>query len=172
MDFFKVIEQRHSYRGAFEDTKVPEGDLIKILDAGIRAPSGCNAQTTSFIVVTNPELIGEIAKLFDNREVLATAPAIIAAFTKKVTFDFGLDFELEDYGAAIENILLAATALGYASLWLDGGTRLGGTDTALAKLLDIPKDMQVRTVMPVGVPKKAGKQAPRKSFDERVQWKR
>jgi len=172
MDFFKAIEERHSYRGAFEDTVVPDADLIKIVDAGIRAPSGCNAQTTHFMIVTNPVLRKEIAKLFNDREVLTTAPAIIVAFTKKVTFDFGLDFELEDYGAAIENVLLAATALGYASLWLDGGTRLGGTDTALAKLLDIPGDMQVRTVMPVGVPKAAGNQAPRKSFDERVMWKK
>ncbi|MCL2421593.1 MAG: nitroreductase family protein [Defluviitaleaceae bacterium] len=172
MDFFKAIEARHSYRGAFEDTVVPDADLIKIVDAGIRAPSGCNAQTTSFMVVTNPALRGKIAEIFDHSEILTTAPAIIVAYTKKVTFDFGLDFELEDYGAAIENILLAATAMGYASLWLDGGTRLGGTDTALAKLLDIPVDMQVRTVMPIGVPKNPGMQAPRKAFDERVVWKR
>jgi nitroreductase len=171
MDFFKVIEARYSHRSGFEDTAVPEADLIKILDAGIRAPSGCNAQTTDFIVVTNPALRAEIAKIFDS-EAVNTAPAIIVAFTKKVRFDFGLDFELEDYGAAIENILLAATALGYASVWLDGGTRLDGRDAALAKLLDIPGNMQVRTVMPVGVPKESGKQAARKSFEERVTWKR
>jgi len=171
MDFFKAIEARHSYRGPFEDTAVPEADLIKILDAGIRAPSGCNAQTTSFMIVTNPVLRDKIAKLF-NRETIATAPVIVVAFTKKVTFDFGLDFELEDYGAAIENILLAVTALGYAALWVDGNTRLDGKDAALAKLLDVPEDMQVRTVIPIGVPKNPGKQAPRQSFDERVTWRR
>jgi len=171
MDFFMVIEERHSYRGQFEDTAVPEADLIKIVDAGIRAPSGCNGQTTNFVVVTNETLRGEIAKLVDSNTV-NTAPAIIVAYTKKHTFDFGLDFELEDYSAAVENILLAATALGYAALWLDGKTRLGGTDIALAKLLDIPSNLQVRTVIPIGVPKKQGKQAPRKSFEERVVWKR
>ena len=171
MDFFAAIKERHSYRGAFKNTAVPEADLIKILDAGIRAPSGCNAQTTGFIVVTNPTLRGEIAKLFD-MDTVRTAPVIIVAYTKKVTFDFGLDFELEDYGAAIENILLAATALGYASLWLDGGTRLNGTDAALAKLLQIPPELTVRTVMPLGVPESPGNQAPRKALSERVEWRK
>ena len=171
MDFFKVIEERHSYRGQFEDGAIPEADLVKIVDAGIRAPSGCNEQTTSFIVVTNADLRAEIAKLV-NSEAVKTAPAIIVACTKRVTFNFGLDFELEDYGAAVENVLLAATALGYASLWLDGQTRLSGVHAALAKLLDIPPDLLARTLLPVGVPKSPGKQAPRKSLDERVVWKR
>lgn len=171
MNFLEAAEKRYSHRGAFLPTNVPDDDLAKIVDAGLRAPSGCNAQTTSFIVVTNPDLREEISKLF-NSEAVSTAPAIIVAYTKKVTFDFGLDFELEDYGAAIENVLLAATALGYASLWLDGGTRLGGTDDKLAKLLDVPDDQQIRTIMPIGVPKEVGKQAPRKPADERVTWKK
>ena len=108
MDFFKVIELRHSYRCAYTDANISEADLIKILDAGIRAPSGCNAQTTSFILVTNPELRSRIAKICGT-ETVRTAPALIITITEKITFDFGLDFELEDYGAAVENILLAAT---------------------------------------------------------------
>ena len=48
MDLFTAIEKRHSYRGEFEKTKVPKEHLRKIIDAGIAAPSGCNAQTTSF----------------------------------------------------------------------------------------------------------------------------
>ena len=171
MDFFTVITERHSFRGQFKDTPVPEPDLTKILDAGLRAPSGCNAQTTSFVVVTNKELRGKIAELF-NSECITTAPAIIVAYTKKVKFDFGLDFELEDYGAAVENILLAATALGYASLWVDGSTRLDGKDAALAELLDIPSGYTIRTILPVGIPKEPGKQAARKPFEERVVWKK
>ena len=171
MDFFEAVTKRYSHRSAYEPTVVPDEDLAKIVDAGLRAPSGCNEQTTSFIVITNSEMRAEIAKIF-NSEAVSTAPAIIVAHTKKVTFNFDLDFELEDYGAAIENILLAATAMGYASLWLDGGTRLNGTDTALAKLLNLPEGQQVRTIMPIGIPKTYGKQAPRKPAEERVEWLR
>ena len=170
MDFFTAVEKRHSFRGKYKNDPVPDSDIKKIVDAGLRAPSGCNAQTTYFTVVTNKELHDGIVKLFD-MECVATAPVIIVAYTKKVKFDFGLDFELEDYGAAVENILLAATALGYASLWVDGTSRLDGRNKELAKLLDIPADYEVRTILPVGVPEKHGTQASRKPFEERVVWK-
>jgi nitroreductase len=170
MDFFKVIESRHSYRAAYTDAGVPESDLIRILDAGIRAPSGCNAQTTSFILVTNPELRAKIAQIF-NAEPVKTAPALIIVTTEKVTFDFGLDFEIEDYAAAVENILLAATALGYASCWYDGMTRLGSAG-ALAELLGVPPNKQVRTILPIGVPQKQGAQAARKPFEARIDWRK
>jgi len=170
MDFFEAVKSRHSYRGAYTDAAVPEADLTAILDAGLRAPSGCNAQTTSFILVTNPELRAKIAGIF-GPEPVKTAPALIIAVTEKVAFDFGLDFELEDYGAAVENILLALTALGYASCWWDGMTRLGD-NAALAELLAIPEGKQIRTIIPVGVPASPGAQAGRKPFGERVDWRR
>ena len=171
MDFFEAIKSRHSYRGAFTAAPIPEADLLRIMDAGIRAPSGCNAQTTSFILVTNPALRAEIAKVL-TAESVATAPALIIVMTEKVTFDFGLDFELEDYGAAVENILLASAASGYASCWLDGVTRLGGVCQALAKMMNIGQGKQIRCVLPVGVPAQKGVQAMRKPFDERVEWRK
>ena len=170
MDFFTAVEQRYSHRTAYTSAPVPKEDLIKILDAGLRAPSGCNAQTTSFIVVTNPDLRRQIAELLP-AEAILTAPALIIGITEKVTFDFGLDFEVEDYSAAVENILLAATALGYVSCWYDGSSRLDGRDAAIAKLLDVPEGKQVRTILPIGVPEVVGIQAKRKAFDERVMWK-
>ena len=171
MDFFKAIESRYSHRTAYADKAVPEEDLIKILDAGIRAPSGCNAQTTSFVLVTNSELRSKIASALAN-EAVSTAPALIIVTTKKVTFDFGLDFELEDYGAAVENILLASAALGYASCWFDGMTRLNGVCESIAGILEIPAEKQVRCILPVGVPLKQGAQAGRKPFDDRVDWRK
>lgn len=170
MNFFETVKSRHSYRGAYTDAIVPDADLTAILDAGLRAPSGCNAQTTSFIVVTNAELRAKIAEIF-GPEPVKTAPALIIAVTEKVTFDFGLDFELEDYGAAVENILLAIAALGYASCWWDGMTRLGN-NAALAELLGLPEGKQIRTIIPVGVPANPGTQAGRKSFEERVDWRK
>lgn len=171
MDFFEVIKTRHSYRGVYTDAPIPEDDLVKIVDAGLRAPSGCNGQTTDFIIVTNAEMRKELA-LIVKSDAIRTAPAIIVAVTQKHTFDFGLDFEVEDYAAAVSHILLAAAALGYAACWYDGETRLGGCDAAVAGLLGTPQDRHVRTLIPVGIPEQPGKQAPRKPFDERVTWRR
>lgn len=68
----------------------------------------------------------------------------------------------------MENILLAATALGYASLWLDGYTGSGNNSRLLAEILNVPSHLTVRTILPVGVPAEEGKQRERKAFEERV----
>jgi len=171
MDFFTAIENRHSYRGKYLEKPVPEADLLRIADAGLRAPSGCNEQTTNLVVVTNPELRAKIAGILSH-DSIRTAPALIIVTTRYHKFDFGLAFELEDYAAAVENILLAATASGYASCWFDGMVRSEGRDKAIAELLSVPGDYNVRCILPIGVPETTGKQAPRKPFGERVVWKK
>ena len=61
MEFFDVVKNRGSYRGEFLPEAVRDEDLERILDAGIRAPSGYNLQTTSFIAVKDARLRAEIA---------------------------------------------------------------------------------------------------------------
>ena len=53
MEFFDVIARRGSYRGEFEQFSIPQEELYRILDAGIRAPSGYNLQTATFYAVTD-----------------------------------------------------------------------------------------------------------------------
>lgn len=42
MEFFEAVRKRSSYRSTFAELPVPREDIIKILEAGIRAPSGLN----------------------------------------------------------------------------------------------------------------------------------
>lgn len=172
MNFFEIVAARYSHRTKFTSAKVPKEDLSKIITAATQAPSGCNAQTTYFTVVTDPALLAQLVEIFP-AEATETASAIIVVATEKVTFDFGvpMEFEIEDYAAAVQNILLATTSLGYASCWYDGGTRLNDNDKKIAKLLDIPETRQVRTILPIGVPETVGTQAGRKPIEERVVWK-
>ena len=46
MDVFEAIARRHSYRESFRDEPVPRADLRRIVQAGLQAPSGKNAQTS------------------------------------------------------------------------------------------------------------------------------
>jgi len=170
MNFFDIVAARYSHRTKYTSAPVPEADLQKIITAATQAPSGCNAQTTYFTVVTNPALLAGLAEIIKS-DATRTAPAMIVVSTEKVTFDFGLDFEVEDYAAAVQNILLSATALGYASCWYDGMSRLNGHDKKIAGLLNIPETRQVRTILPIGVPETTGKQAGRKPVEQRVEWK-
>jgi len=54
MNTLETIAHRRSYRGPYAPTPVPRADLIKIMEAGFHAPSGCNKQTTSFLAVDDP----------------------------------------------------------------------------------------------------------------------
>lgn len=174
MDFFEVVEKRHSYRGAFKNQEMPRADLEKILDTGIRAPSGCNAQTTSFVAVTDPALRDAITELMPEqvKTVLGTAQAIIVVLSTEPEVYKGMSFGVQDFAASAENMLMAATALGYASVWIEGDVYTDGRQEAIAKLLNVPSERKVRVLLPMGVPEAEKRQARRKEMSERVQFNR
>ncbi len=58
---------------------------------------------------------------------MATAPCVIVLVAETAPQYRDMSFYKEDYSAATMNIYLAATALGYATCWLDGVLRLDDT---------------------------------------------
>ena len=116
MEFFDVIARRGSYRGEFKQSSIPQEELYRILDAGIRAPSGYNLQTATFYAVTDELLRRSLAEIFPTKAV-QTAPVILVVTSQCIhSGDHNLQFETEDYAAATENIMLAITASGYAGV--------------------------------------------------------
>jgi nitroreductase len=173
MDVFEAIARRHSYRGAFTDQPVPREDLERIAEAGIHAPSGCNAQTTQFIMVDDAALLGELAAMNPGSPALRTAQAVIAVVADwTIPTPVGMSFQVEDYSAATQNMLLAITALGYATVWLDGWLRTEGRAQAIASLLGAPEGREVRVLLPLGVPVESREQNARKPFGERAWYNR
>lgn len=170
MDTFEAIAKRHSYRGEFQNKPVPRTDLEKIVQAGIDAPSGCNAQTTSFVVVDDPKLIAELAKIFGDRPVCTTAKAVIVCLTDSTPAYGNTSFDREDCAAAVQNMLLAITALGYATVWFQGYVQNGGNDRKIAALLNVPDNLRVEIVLPLGTPTTAGSPREKKPLAERVSF--
>jgi len=170
MDTLDAIKKRYSYRGSFKKTGVPRGDLKKILTAGLAAPSGCNKQTTSLIALDDPETISSISDILKkNGFGGGNPPAGICVLTQKIPAYADKYFYVQDYSAAIENMLLAITALGYASCWIEGQiTESAQTQKQIAALLNIPADYIVVGYLPVGVPEKKGKRPDYKAFGERA----
>jgi len=81
-----------------------------------------------------------------------------------------LNFELEDYSAATENMLLAAVALGYASLWLDYLFFNDDAQKLALKMLGAPAGYHLHVLMPIGVPDGDGARREKLSFEERVSY--
>ena len=84
------------------------------------------------------------------------------------TPDRELRFAVEDYAAAVENMLLAVTALGYAAVWLDGMLRREGRAAKVGALLGVPASREVRVILPLGVPAEQWVQREKRPFDERA----
>ena len=168
MNFFEVINKRRSYRGKYQAVKVPREDLKKIMEAGLAAPSGCNKQTTSLICVDDPEVLDKIHAVV-TPPVAETAPAMICVLTQRIVAYRDKCFATQDYSAAIENMLLAITELGYHSCWIEGhitdDDRLGDE---IAKLLNVPDDYELVCILPVGVAESELAGPEKKSFEERA----
>ncbi|MEA3336665.1 MAG: nitroreductase family protein [Chloroflexota bacterium] len=160
MDALKAIRKRRSVRDYTGDP-IPREDLETIIDAGRLAPTGYNRQPWDFIVVTDREMIDRLkiaAKWMDK------AGAIIA-----LVLDPTARYWLEDGSAAIENMLIASTALGYGSCWLEGYTL--PREEEFKQLLGVPDEKRLLTLVPLGVPVVWPTQE-KKALEEVIHWER
>jgi nitroreductase len=174
MDVFEAIVKRHSYRGPFKDQQISRDDLRRIVQAGLQAPSGKNAQTTTFVIVDKPDLIAEIRQMHPAQKAMQQAPAYIVCIIDKepeAIYETH-SFQIEDCAAAVENMLLAVTALGYATVWVDGWLRVQGRAAKIGSLLGLPDGKIVRVILPVGIPVETHQQKEKKPFEQRAWFNR
>lgn len=141
MDAFEAIHKRRSVR-CYTGASISREDLLQIVDAGRLAASGNNRQPWEFIIITDRAMIErlKVASLW-----MENAAAIVA-----VIMDPASRWWLEDGSAAVENMLIAATALGYGACWLEGDTFQ--REDEFKALLGVPVEKRLFTLLPVGVP--------------------
>ncbi|MBQ6568835.1 MAG: nitroreductase family protein [Clostridia bacterium] len=134
MDALDNIFSRRSIR-AFEEKPISRENLEIIAKAAIYAPSGMNRQTWQFTVISErskiQQLAGAIAAQLgrDGYDMYNPAALIIASNLRDSNWG------KEDCACALENIFLAANALGIGSVWIN---QLGGIcdEPNIRKVLD------------------------------------
>jgi len=175
MNVLDAIMDRTSYRGSYKNTAVPREDLVKILEAGLAAPSGCNAQSTSLIAVDDVDLMNKLHE-FIQMKFAKTAPAMIFVLTQKI-YPYGDKcYNVQDYSAAIQNMLLATLDLGYQTCWYEGiitgvspsGERADTIGRQLANILGVPEDYELVCYLPIGIAEQDVSYRNKKSFEERA----
>ncbi|KKM79885.1 hypothetical protein LCGC14_1345410, partial [marine sediment metagenome] len=78
---------------------------------------------------------------------------------------------VEDGSAAVENMLIATTALEYGSCWLEGYTL--PHEEEFKKLLGVPKEKRLLTLVPIGVPaEEPTREKKKRSLQEVLHWER
>jgi len=157
MDAIEAIRTRRSIR-RYTGEPIPREDLETIIDAARLAATGYNNQPWEFVVVTDPQMLQKVAI----RPWMDKAAAVVA-----VVIDQQAQFWQEDGSAAIQNMLIAVTALGYGACWVQGRTR--DHEDELKQLLNIPEKLHLMSLVAVGVPDESPEKD-KKSLDDVLHW--
>lgn len=116
MELLKGIITRRSIR-KYRDKEIGEEKILKIVEAGMYAPSSRNRRPWFFIVIKNKKILKEIADFHPYGKMLYTAPvAILVCGDKNIQQVEG--YIALDCAAATQNILLSAHSLGLGSCWI------------------------------------------------------
>lgn len=109
---------RRSIR-SYTPGNVSQESVQILLEAAMAAPSAVAKDPWRFVVVRKLETRLRMAAGLSNGSMLADAAlGIIVAGDLDVAHDHQLSYLLQDCAAAIENLLLAAHALGLGACWL------------------------------------------------------
>lgn len=123
--FIQLIMNRRSCRN-YRPELPPRDLLATVVEAGRYAPSGMNRQLCHFLVVTDQAVLSKLTALvsekqeaFANHDFRYAAPALVIVCHRK-----DCTVALQDASCAMENMMLAATALELGSRWVNQLWRL------------------------------------------------
>ena len=165
MDFFEVIHRRRSVR-KYAPAPVPRAVLEQIVQAGIEAPSGCNEQLRHYVIVDDPAVVAQMLPISG---ALTGSAAVIVLLVEPKATPYG-EFWVQDASAAMENMLLAAVALGYEGCWVEGHVRRH--EAALRELLGVPENLRIWSLTPIGKAASEAQRPAKPPLAERTHYNR
>ncbi|MBQ9500758.1 MAG: nitroreductase family protein [Lentisphaeria bacterium] len=153
MDFSESVLARRSIR-RYRQQPVGADVLRQLIEFARVAPSGRNAQSLRFCVISRPELVKSVFDLTAWAGYVTprrspvwgkdAPPCFIAVTTRQ---DVRSTVVHADAGAAIENILLGAASLGLGTCWI------GAFDKEkVRRLLPVAEGVEVLYLVAVGYP--------------------
>jgi nitroreductase len=178
MDIEALLEvmRKRRHNGRVKADPIPEAHVRKLVEAASWAPSGNNSQPWEFIVVKNPEAKNKIREIMEGpaRPGATHAPAVDPPAIIVVCGDVRLKDSYPEsvnrqevfyasLAAALQNLHLAATALGLATSW---GTVREAAMEPLRKLLDLPDELEIVALVRAGYPQDAPAPKPRRPVEE------
>jgi nitroreductase len=150
LDVFEAIETRRSIR-TFTNEKVSDEEVQKLIDAARRAPSAGNIQPWEFVIVRNSNTKYKLSVAALNQTFINEAPVVIVvcADEPRSSWSYGSRgaslYCLQDTAAAIQNMLLAACALGLGTCWIGAFH-----ENEVTKVVNAPIGVRPIAIIPVG----------------------
>lgn len=166
MQTWDAVRSRRNIR-TYSDEPVSEADLLRIVEAGWRAPSAKNRQPWDFVLVTESAQLQELSTVWAGAGHIASAPAAIAIVAPEPPDERRRMVDQYDLGQATMAMAITAADLGIGT----AHSSVGEQDKARA-ILGVPDDHFVAYLLGVGHPadrplKPIGK-PDRRPFDEVV----
>ncbi|HHW43206.1 nitroreductase family protein [Desulfofundulus thermobenzoicus] len=147
-----LVRSRYSVRH-YKPDEFPRAFLDQILEAARWAPSAGNLQPWFFYVVTRQEDKEALAQAALNQRFIVQAPVVIVVCAEpersaRVYGERGRRlYCYQDTAAAVQNMLLTATALGLGACWV------GAFDEErVGRYLGVPAGRIPVAIVPVGYP--------------------
>jgi nitroreductase len=149
MDTLQAIKTRRSIR-KFLDKPVSREMVRELLEAAMFAPSAGNEQPWQFIVVEDRALLDAIPRICATASMCRQSSIAILICADSSLMKYP-DFWVQDCSAAVENVLLAAHALGLGAVWA-GVYPLKDRVLAFQKHFGLPEDITPFALVAVGFP--------------------
>lgn len=150
MDFFELIEKRHSVR-KFKEKGISDADLQKILEAANRAPSAGNLQSYEIVAVKTLEMKKKLNNAVNyEKNYFDKVPAILVFFAhperSEKYGERGAElYCVQDATIACTYAQLAAQELGISSVWIGSFD-----DKKLSEVLNAPSNLKPVVILPLG----------------------
>ncbi len=168
MDFFEVVAARQSIRAFAE--RAPEVEkLRKILEAANKAPSAGNLQSYEIFVVRAAADRKALARASLGQEFVASAPIslVFCAHPGRAAPRYGQRgtrlYAQQDATIACTYAMLAATALGLATVWVGAFH-----DDAVRRAIRGSEDVIPVAILPIGYPAEQPQLAARRKLEDLV----
>lgn len=167
MDFYDVIEKRHSVR-SYQNTPVEKEKLDRILRAAQTAPTAVNFQPFKVYVISTEGRKDALKRVY-HRDWFSEPPYVLLVCAVKdkcwVRRD-GRYYGDVDAAIVMDHIILAATVEGLGTCWI------GAFDAEAAKReLGLPDGYEPVAFTPLGYEQGAGFDKKRKDISELVVYK-
>jgi nitroreductase len=146
METWDAIRSRRNVRD-YRPDPIPDADLLRIAEAGWRAPSASNRQHWDFILVTDPQQLTDLSQVWQGAGHIAKAPAAIVLVVPEPADERTKIVDQYDLGQATYAMMVTAADLGIGT----GHSSVGDQDRARA-ILGVPDDYVVSYLLGVGYP--------------------
>ena len=174
MFFSELILKRQSDR-IYAPQPVAREHILQCLEAARMAPSACNSQPWTFVVVDEPSLLKQVSDAsvgLGMNKFTAQVPVLVAVVQENMNLSAKAgslvkekDYSMMDLGMAVENFCLQAAEIGLGTCimgWFD--------EKRIKEILGVPRSRRVQLLISLGHPAGQTRVKSRKPLEEISSW--